>query len=202
LDTAGLNRREGLISPGTVEPRRYTRAAMSSSTPTLDDSRMRRLLGYCLAQAAAVGNRVFDECIGEPLALRRVDYTILVLVDANRDVNNRQLARLLGLSMPYLTVTLDKIVARGLMTRTRSDVDRRSSVLRLTDEGRDLLREAEEIAATMESGLLARLTPGEAALLFELLNKVRATSDRHGPPPASGPTAKAASSRSRTRHAG
>ena len=202
MDTARLNRREGLISPGAIEPRRYTRAAMSSSTPTLDDSRMRRLLGYCLAQAAAVGNRVFDECIGEPLALRRVDYTILVLVDANRDVNNRQLARLLGLSMPYLTVTLDKIVARGLMTRTRSDVDRRSSVLRLTDEGRNLLREAEEIAATMESDLLARLTPGEAALLFELLNKVRSTSERHAAPPGSAAGASAASSTSRSRHAG
>jgi len=162
--------------------RRYTRAAMSSSTPPLDDSRMRRLLGYCLAQATAVGNRVFDECIGEPLALRRLDYTVLVLADANPDVNNRQLARLLGLSMPYLTVTLDKIVARGLMTRTRSDVDRRSSMLRLTDEGRALLREAEEVALTMESPLLARLTPGEAALLFELLNKVRSPSDRNATP--------------------
>ncbi|HUP05543.1 MAG TPA: MarR family transcriptional regulator [Caldimonas sp.] len=151
---------------------------MTSSNSTLDDSRMRRLLGYCLAQATVAGNEVFDECIGEPLALRRLDYTILVLVDANRDVNNRQLTRLLGLSMPYLTVTLDKIVARGLMTRTRSDVDRRSSVLRLTEQGRALLREADEIAATMESPLLARLTPGEAALLFELLNKVRSPVDR------------------------
>jgi DNA-binding MarR family transcriptional regulator len=104
-----------------------------SSTPTfLDDSRMRRLVGYRLAQAGAVTNRVFDEYLGKPLALRRVDYTILVLVDANRDATNRQLARLLGLSMPYLTVTLDKLVARGLLSRVRNDVDRRSSLLRLS----------------------------------------------------------------------
>jgi DNA-binding MarR family transcriptional regulator len=152
---------------------------MSASPTSLDDSRMRRLLGYCLAQAAAAGNRVFDERIGNPLALRRIDYTILVLVDANREANNRQLARLLDLSMPYLTVTLDKLAARGLITRARSEVDRRSSLLRLTDEGRALLREAEEIAATMESGLLARLTPGEAAMLFELLTKVWAPRHAH-----------------------
>ena len=114
---------------------------------------MRRLLGYCLARASAVGNRVFDEHIGTPLALRRVDYTILVLVDANPHATNRQLARLLDLSMPYLTITLDKLAARGLVTRTRSEADRRSSLLRLTDAGRSLLGEAEAIAATMRDGL-------------------------------------------------
>ncbi|MBV9889307.1 MAG: MarR family transcriptional regulator [Rhizobacter sp.] len=140
---------------------------------------MRRLLGYCLAQASAAGNRVFDERIGSPLALRRIDYTILVLVDANPDATNRQLARLLGVSMPYLTITLDKLVARGLVTRTRSELDRRSSLLRLTDEGRSLLREAEHIVATMESALLAHLTAGEAALLFELLIKVWTARHKH-----------------------
>jgi DNA-binding MarR family transcriptional regulator len=150
----------------------YTDSRMTAPPHHLDDSRMRRLLGYCLAQATAVGNRVFDEHIGVPLALRRVDYTILVLVDANPDATNRQLARLLDLSMPYLTITLDKLVARGLVTRTRSEADRRSSLLRLTDEGRALLREAEDIAGTMEKRLLSHLTSGERGLLFELLRKV------------------------------
>ena len=157
----------------------YTSRRMSSAAhPPLDDTRMRRLLGYCLAQAAAAAYGVFEANIGEPLALRRIDYTVLVLVDANRDATNRQLAGLLGLSMPYLTVTLDKLVARGLVTRARSDVDRRSSLLRLTDEGRALLRKAERVAKTMESKLLSRLTPGEVAMLFELLLKLRPS--RHG----------------------
>jgi len=157
-----------------------------SSTPTfLDDSRMRRLVGYRLAQAGAGTNRVFDEFLGKPLALRRVDYTILVLVDANRDATNRQLARLLGLSMPYLTVTLDKLVARGLLSRVRNDVDRRSNLLRLSKAGKALLRKADLIAASMESALLGRLTQGEAAILFELLDKI--TSPRHPHPPAAHP---------------
>lgn len=156
---------------------------MSSSSASLDDSRLRRLLGYCLAQAAVAGNRVFDEHIGSRLALRRLDYTILVLVDANQDATNRQLARLLQLSMPYLTVTLDKLVARGLITRLRNEVDKRSSLLRLSDDGRRLLREADEIATTMESELRRRLTHGEAAILFELLNKL--SSSRHPHPPLS-----------------
>jgi DNA-binding MarR family transcriptional regulator len=142
---------------------------------------MRRLVGYRLAQAGAAANRVFDEHLGKPLALRRVDYTVLVLVDANHDATNRQLTRLLGLSMPYLTVTLDKLVAKGLIARVPNAVDRRSSLLRLSKEGKKLVRKADVIAETMESALLGRLTQGEAAILFELLDKI--SGPRH--PPAS-----------------
>jgi DNA-binding MarR family transcriptional regulator len=152
---------------------------MNSAVRPLDDTRMRRLLGYCLAQAGAAAFGVFEAHIGEPFALRRIDYTVLVLVDANPDATNRQLAALLGLSMPYLTVTLDKLVARGLVTRARSDVDRRSSLLRLSDEGRALLREADEAASTMESKLLSRLSAAESAMLFELLNKLRSPRHAH-----------------------
>jgi len=158
---------------------------MKSTPAPLDDSRMRSLVGYRLAQAGAAANRVFDECLGKPLALRRVDYTILVLVDANHATTNRQLARVLGLSMPYLTVTLDKLSAKGLLTRVPNDNDRRSSLLRLSRQGKKLVREADAIAATMESGLLGRLTQGEAAILFELLDKM--SSPRHPHPPAAHP---------------
>jgi DNA-binding MarR family transcriptional regulator len=138
---------------------------------------MRGLVGYRLALAGAAANRIFDEFLGKPLALRRIDYTILVLVSSNRLTTNRQLARLLGLSMPYLTVTLDKLVARGLMTREPNDTDRRSALLRLSKEGKKLVLKADAIAATMEGALLGRLTEGEAAILFELLDKL--TSPRH-----------------------
>ena len=158
---------------------------MSATPAFLDDSRMRRLVGYRLAQAGAAANRVFDEHLGKPLALRRVDYTILVLVDANHDATNRQLARLLGLSMPYLTVTLDKLVEKGLLTRVPNAVDRRSSLLRLSKEGKRLVRKADVIAETMEGALFARLTQGEAAILFELLDKV--ASPRHPHAPATHP---------------
>ena len=158
---------------------------MNPTPALLDDSRMRRLVGYRLAQAGAAANRVFDDYLGKPLALRRVDYTILVLVNSNRDATNRQLARLLGLSRPYLTVTLDKMAARGLLTRVRNDEDRRSSLLRLSGQGKKLVREADAVAATMESALLGRLTQGEASILFELLDKI--SSSRHPHAPAAHP---------------
>jgi DNA-binding MarR family transcriptional regulator len=180
--TDGLSGR-GLL--GDLRPTLNCAAQMSATPAFLDDSRMRRLVGYRLAQAGAAANRLFNEHLGKPLALRRVDYTILVLVDANHDATNRQLARLLGLSMPYLTVTLDKLVEKGLLTRVPNTVDRRSSLLRLSKEGKRLVRKADVIAETMEGALFARLTQGEAAILLELLDKV--ASPRHPHAPATHP---------------
>ncbi|MDM0001128.1 MarR family transcriptional regulator [Variovorax sp. J22P240] len=133
---------------------------------------MRRLLGYSLVQAAIPTTNLFLKNVGEPFDLRRAEYSLLVLVDANRDVGPKQLARALGVSMPYLTVTLDRLEARGLLGRSRSEVDRRSQHVRLTRKGADLVKRAEAVAMSMEKELLSHLTPGEGALLFELLQRV------------------------------
>ena len=97
-----------------------------------------------------------------------------MLVDSNRDVAPKQLARALGVSVPYLTITLDPLEARGLLGRSRSEVDRRSQHVRLTRKGADLVKKAEAVATSMEKELLSHLTPGESALLFELLQRVAA----------------------------
>jgi MarR family transcriptional regulator for hemolysin len=139
---------------------------------TIDDSRMRRLLGYVLTLAAIPPLKAFDRWISEPLQLRRVEFTILVLVHDNEDTTTKLLARSLRLSLPYLTVTLDRMQERGLLTRVRSEVDRRSQFIRLTDEGRALMLEADAVASTMEADLLEVFSAGERAMLFELLQKL------------------------------
>jgi DNA-binding MarR family transcriptional regulator len=55
----------------------------------------------------------------------------------------------------------------------------RSALLRLTEEGHRLVREADAIAATMEGALLGRLTHGGGAILFELLDKISSPRPPH-----------------------
>lgn len=140
----------------------------------LEDERMRRLLGYSLAQASISPANLFLKHVGVPFDLRRVEYSLLILVDSNRDVTPKQLARALAVSVPYLTVTLDKLEARGLLGRSRSEVDRRSQHVELTRKGVELVKKAEAAAMSMEKQLLSHFTVGESALLFELLQRVAA----------------------------
>ena len=158
-----------------------TLSAMRTATPSdrdtslpggLDHGRMRGLLGYNLAQAAIPSLKIFNKRIGEPFQLRRIDFTILMLVASNPNVTQRQMSLALDVSAPRLTLVCDKLVERELITRTRSEEDRRKQTIALTRKGVALVRKAERIADGMESELLGHLSETERAQLFQLLEKV------------------------------
>lgn len=138
----------------------------------LSEGGLHDVVGYQLAQASIVTRRVFDDVEGERGGLRRVEFTLLTLVQANPDVSARQLARALAMAPPNITVCLDKLEQQGLLVRARSTADARVQQLRVTRAG------AARVAATMQQ-LLAReaealgtLSAAERALLAELLHKV------------------------------
>ncbi|HZV93340.1 MAG TPA: MarR family transcriptional regulator [Caldimonas sp.] len=133
---------------------------------------MQKLLGYSLAQAAIPGLRIFNKHIGEPFQLRRLEFTILMLIASNPHVTQRQMSLALDVSAPRLTIICDKLVDRGLITRTRSEDDRRKQYIALTPKGETLVRKTDRIAETMERELLGHLSELERNLLFQLLDKV------------------------------
>lgn len=138
---------------------------------TLDQSRLTHLVGYAASRAAITLKRVFARHLG-PLDLKVVDFSILVLVASNPQVNQRQLGEALDISAPNMAVTLDRLVERGWVERVRSTKDRRAMHIHLTPSGIELVERAEKIAATMETPALRALSPAERALLIELLMKV------------------------------
>lgn len=139
----------------------------------LDPSRLQHLVGYAASRASIELKKQFARHLG-PLELKAVEFSILVLVAANSDVNQKQLGDALDVSAPNMAVTLDRMVERGWVERVRSTVDRRAMLIRLTEAGRALVQRAEAIAATMENPALTMLSPAERALLIELLLKVAA----------------------------
>ena len=80
------------------------------------------------------------------------------------------LAARLGTDKPYLTLMVDDLVQRGLVTRIEAPDDRRAKVVALTDAGRSVAAEAERIVSQPAPGL-ARLDPSELATLVRLLEK-------------------------------
>lgn len=137
----------------------------------LDQSRLTHLVGYAASRASIELKKSFARHLG-PLGLKAVEFSILVLVAANPEVNQKQLGQALDVSAPNMAITLDRMVERGWVERVRSTLDRRAMLIHLTAEGRDLVQRAEKIAATMEHGALRMLSSAERALLVELLLKV------------------------------
>ena len=138
----------------------------------LSESGIHGVVGYQLAQASIVTTQVFEGAVGKPRALRPVEYTVLSLVAANPDVTAGQLARGLAVTPPNIAVWLERLESRGLVRRSRSEIDARQQHIRATASGAKLTLEATRQLLVDEEATLAALSPAERAMLVELLHKV------------------------------
>ncbi len=150
----------------------------------LDHAGLMHLVGYAASLASVALKKHFHRHM-DALGLKAVEFSILVLVATNREVNQKQLGQALDVSAPNLAVTLDRMVERGWVRRERSERDRRAQLIRLTPEGETLTARARHISGLMEQEPLKVLSPAERALLIELLHRVARSGHRTArrPPP-------------------
>lgn len=130
------------------------------------------MLGYLLAQASVVADETFEQCAAEPFGLRKVEFTLLCLIVKNPGVKPVQLARALSFTAPNTTNWIDKLVNKGLATRSQNDSDKRAQNLQATELGKSLAAQASESIRVGEHQRLQGLTEGERLMLFELLRAV------------------------------
>jgi DNA-binding MarR family transcriptional regulator len=153
-----------------------TRDAPSSADLTpqgqLEEGGIHDVLGYQLAQASILTTEAFQVTVGKPLGLRKVEFTILQLVQQNAPVTATKLAKALAVTTPGVTIWLDRLEARGLLVRERGDVDRRTQNLSITQKGQTLVASALEALRQADSAILSHLSAGERHMLLELLQKV------------------------------
>lgn len=155
-------------------------AADRTPLARLAEGPVHAIVGYQIAQAAIVTDQVFDDQMGDG-GLRRVEFTILALVEANPDVSARQLARALAVTPPNIAIWLDRLEQRGLVHRTRSETDARVQHIRLSRAGAVLVKRATRQLLDAERTALASLSEAERAMLVELLHKVALARKRAEP---------------------
>jgi DNA-binding MarR family transcriptional regulator len=62
----------------------------------------------------------------------------LILLAAKKALTVSQLAKLLNVGNPTASLLVQKLVERGLVTRTEDDTDRRQTFVRLSDQGAEI----------------------------------------------------------------
>jgi DNA-binding MarR family transcriptional regulator len=88
------------------------------------------------------------------------------------------LARVLMLSPAGMTNRVDRLEAAGWIERRNDPDDRRSSLVKLTDDGRDLVDRAVTDHVANEARLLEALSPAERAALDRALRTLLRQFDR------------------------
>ena len=124
--------------------------------------------------------RALEDEFFRPYDLTPQQYNVLRLLKAQQpallptlDVANRLVSR-----APDITRMLDKLAQRGLVSRVRSESDRRTVLVGITSAGTQLLAEMHEPLRACHERQLGHLPPETLLQLIELLRQVR---DPHEP---------------------
>jgi DNA-binding MarR family transcriptional regulator len=127
-------------------------------------------LGYFLRRTQLA---VFQDFIDTLAAIdiRPAQYSVLVVIGANRGVSQADVAQYLGIERARLVRLLDRLEKRGLTQRLPSPHDRRSHALQLTHRGQQTLKRAKALAAQHEARLVERLGPAHHRMMLDALRQ-------------------------------
>lgn len=100
-------------------------------------------------------------------------FDILMFLGNNPELNTaRDICNLQGIKTGIVSVTVEQLIGRKLLTRTQDPKDRRIQRLTPTPEAADILREGRAAQHSYEEQLAAGLSPEEQAEFIRLCRKL------------------------------
>ncbi len=118
----------------------------------------------------------FERCgrlLSHSLGKRRGQGRILRTLCQRGEMSQRELQELLGIQAGSMSEIAAKLEDKGLITRVRSEEDRRKVSLSITEQGRDWVAQRDEAHILRHRAeLFSSLTTEEQAVLETLLDKL------------------------------
>ncbi len=108
------------------------------------------------------------------LELTQAEAHVLARLGRGGSTSPTELHRLFGHKRSTLTGILDRLEARGYLTRELNAGDRRSLIVSLTKEGKIVAEEVSLIIEALERQIAARLSPRDLNGFFSLLKALEA----------------------------
>ncbi|MCR5090870.1 MAG: MarR family transcriptional regulator [Oscillospiraceae bacterium] len=112
-----------------------------------------------------------------PLNLTYTQYLVFLVLWEQDGIPVSEICRKLKLDNGTLSPLLKKMEKLGYLTRTRSTEDERIVLIKLTDLGRDMQKQAADIP--MKVGSCVKLSPEKANLLYETLYEILEAPEQH-----------------------
>jgi DNA-binding MarR family transcriptional regulator len=129
----------------------------------IHDRIMRISTGACMSTAKNDG-------FGE---LSAPQMNMLMMIRVREAVSVTELAALLNVSPPSVSTMVDRLVERGLLTRTPSDQDRRKVVIRVTPDALKEIAQVEEIILGSFVELVGAIGPETTQKWCEVLQQIK-----------------------------
>lgn len=133
----------------------------------------------CLSMRRAAGavTTYYDRKM-EPLGISLTQFSIMINIKSEGQINMGSLAKILKLEKSTLTRTLAPLIEKGFIYSQRGE-NRREVILTLTDQGQDKMKEAFPVWCQLQKEMTEYLGGEEAANVFvETLSKLQALKER------------------------
>lgn len=130
------------------------------------------LPGHMIRRLHQIAVSLFAARMAESgIDLTPVQFASLAKVHGNPGIDQATLAGLIAHDRVTIGGVVDRLVAKGLLTREVSRQDRRARVLNLSPEGERLFAAALPVAISAQDDITSGLTPAERATFMNLLRK-------------------------------
>jgi DNA-binding MarR family transcriptional regulator len=137
--------------------------------------------GYLLKLAFHSMNRMLDQEVA-PLGMTAMQWRPLIMLATKRADTSAELARLNGVDTGAMTRTLDRLEAKGLLVRRRSQEDRRVVHLELTEAGLEASTHIPPCIARVVNQHFRGFTTEEVQTLSHFLRRMIANGSAPLPP--------------------
>jgi DNA-binding MarR family transcriptional regulator len=149
-----------------LQPRTISKEALSPL-----DRQSGQLVSYLheLFQRMMLQRRCEEEPAPE---VSREEIRAMIILHSAGKIIMSSLAEALGVPLSTATHTVDRLVAKGLAVRNRSDEDRRVVQVEMSEHGKKLQDAFRVKRGEMARSWLAPLSPGEREIFLELMDKI------------------------------
>lgn len=131
---------------------------------------LQEMPGHLIRRAHQISGAVFAANLAGR-DLTSVQYAALVAVDSTPGIDATRLSDLIAFDKATLGGVLDRLEAKGLVSRGPSQADRRMKTVTLTSAGKALLGEVEGQVLKAQADMLGPLTVADRKALIALLKK-------------------------------
>lgn len=148
---------------------------MSSLALQLEDERellLDEFIPSRLSDLAGSVNKSIETICSSLFGLTTSEWRVMVALDGCPDLSATEVAGRTLLDKVAVSRAVAKLSKSGYVHRKFADIDRRRSILNLSNRGRRLMAEIAPIALDFEDRLLGDLTRAEIAVFTRVLDKL------------------------------
>lgn len=120
---------------------------------------------------------IYGRELAKAAGLTAVQIRVLQIVDENGQATSKEISQRMGVAQATMTSLVDRLVAKGMVERRRSEADRRQTNIFITEAGRAAVKKAPDPLQQRYVKQFTALEDWEQAMIVASLERVASMLD-------------------------